>query len=138
MQRSARGFTLIEILVTVAIVGILTAIAVPSYRDYVVRSRLTDAYSGLATVQPQAEQYWANERSYEDFDRLPAATANFSFTLTAADATSYTVTATGIGNAAGFVFTIDQSGNRATTGVPSGWTGSASCWINDKGGKCID
>lgn len=142
MTRQA-GFTLIELLITLVIIGILTAVAVPAYGNYVLRTRLTDAYSGLAGVQPLAEQFWANERSYEDFDAaganvLPAATENFTYALSAADAVSYTVTATGRNGAAGFAFTIDQNGNRATTAAPEGWDTSETCWIADKDGKCSE
>ncbi|MEW6371816.1 MAG: type IV pilin protein [Pseudomonadota bacterium] len=142
MKRQA-GFTLIELLITLVIVGILTAVAVPAYGNYVLRTRLTDAYAGLAGVQPLAEQFWASERSYEDLDAeganvLPAATENFTYALAEASATSYTVTATGQNGAAGFVFTIDQNGNRATTDAPDGWDTSETCWISDKDGKCSE
>jgi type IV pilus assembly protein PilE len=36
----------------------------------------------------------------------------------------------------GFGFTVDQSNQRVTTGVPTGWTASAACWIRDKTGRC--
>lgn len=142
MKRQA-GFTLIELLITLVIIGILTAVAVPVYGNYVLRTRLTDAYAGLAGVQPLAEQFWASERSYEDLDAaganvLPAATENFTYALSDSSDTSYTVTATGRNGAAGFVFTIDQNGNRATTAAPDGWDTSETCWIGDKGGKCSE
>ncbi|MDB5746332.1 MAG: prepilin-type cleavage/methylation protein [Massilia sp.] len=130
------GFTLIELMVTVVIIGILSAIAVPSYGKYVLRTKLTDAYSGLAGVQPLAEQHWANNRTFEEFSGVPAATDSFSFAVASASATAYTVTATGRSAAAGFVFTIDQNGRRATTAVPAGWTTSDSCWVRDKGAVC--
>lgn len=140
MKRTAQGFTLIEIMITVAIVGILTAVAVPAYRDYVLRARLTEAFSVLAGIQPSAEQLWSNTRSFATVATLlPAAasgTPNFSYAVSNAGVSTYTVTATGAGRAAGFVFTIDQSGARATTGVPSGWTANANCWIDKRGGQC--
>lgn len=135
MQRQ-QGFTLIEILIAVVIVGILTAVAVPAYSDYVVRTRLSEAFTGLAGLQPSAEQYWSNNRTFAGFAALPANSDNFTFALSNDTASTYTVTATGRGPSAGFVFTVDQSGNRATTGVPSGWTAKADCWTDRKDGRC--
>lgn len=137
MGRVAKGFTLIEVMITIAIIGVLTAVALPQYRDYVLRARLTDAFSGLAGAQPTAEQYWANGRTFEGLDaRLPAPTANFTFSLTSATVSAYTITATGIGPATGFAYTINQSGTRATTVAPAAWGTSASCWVDRKGGAC--
>lgn len=135
-MKSQAGFTLIELMITVAIIGVLSAIAIPSYGGYVLRTRLTDAWSGLAGVQPAAEQHWSNTNSYADFTALPANTDNFVFALANANETAYTVTATGRNATAGFVFTIDQNGRRATTRAPSGWTANATCWIRDKSGTC--
>jgi type IV pilus assembly protein PilE len=135
MKRVTRGFTLIEVMIAVAIVGILTAIALPQYRDYVTRARLGEAFSALSAVQPSAEQYWSNNRTFANFDNLPANTTNFTYALSNSSASTYTVTATGIGKAAGFVFTINQSGTRATTA--GAWGTSTSCWIERKGGACI-
>lgn len=139
-QRQQRGFTLVEVLVTIVIVGILTAIALPSYRDYITRSRLGEAFAALATVQPNAEQFWSNTRSFASFDTasnvFPAATANFTYALSGASSSAYLVTATGRGSTTGFVYTIDQQGNRATTGVPDGWTANGSCWVDRKAGLC--
>ena len=140
MKRSNRGFTLIEVMITIAIIGIVSAIAIPSYRDYVIRGRLAEAFSALGAVQPSAEQFWSNNRSFVGFDTLsnefPRNTATFSYALSGATASAYTVTATGLGNASGFVYTIDQQGNRATTGVPSGWAANAGCWVDRRGGTC--
>ncbi len=140
MKPRNNGFSLIEVMVTVAIIGLVTAVALPQYSDYVLRGRLTEAYAAMATVQPNAEQYWANRRTYVDFDTLsgvfPAATTNFTYALSGASTSAYTVTATGRAKAAGFVYTIDQQGTRATPFAPTGWTTSTSCWVDRKSGQC--
>ena len=131
-----RGFTLVELLIVVAILGILSAIAVPMYKDYVLRARMTEAFTALGAVGPAAEEYWnnGNPHTYSGFDRMPAATANFGYTLSAT-ASAYTVTATGKATMANFVYTIDQNGARTSSG-PTGWGSSTSCWIDRKGSKC--
>ncbi len=139
MKRVQKGFTLIEIMIAVAIVGILMAVALPAYSDYVTRGRLSEAFTALGGAQPSAEQFWSNNRSYVGFDaagNFPSNTPNFTYALSAATASGYTLTATGTGKMAGFVYTIDQSGTHATTGSPSGWGVSASCWVDHKGGAC--
>ncbi|MGZ5199594.1 MAG: type IV pilin protein [Telluria sp.] len=133
-----QGFSLIELMIAVVIVGILTAIAVPAYSTYVTRTRLSEAFTALAGLQPTAEQFWANGRTYASMP-LPPNTTNFTYTLTSADASSYKVTATAnaTGKVPGFAFTIDQSGNRATTSAPTGWTTSTTCWVDHKEGTCV-
>ncbi|MET3131935.1 type IV pilus assembly protein PilE [Oxalobacteraceae bacterium GrIS 1.11] len=142
MKRGENGFTLIEMMVTVAIIGILTSIALPNYTAYVTRTRLTDAFTALGATQPSAEQYWANGRTYANFaviNGLPANTPNFTFALApGASATAYTVTATGIGKMVGFNYSIDQAGAHVTTALPGGWTlpSPSTCWTDRKDGTC--
>jgi type IV pilus assembly protein PilE len=135
MRRREAGFTLIEVLIVIVIVGILSAVAIPSYSNYVLRGRLTEAYTSLSTMQPKAEEFWSNNRTYANLP-LPANTVNFNYTADTT-ASSYTIKASGIGKMTDFVFTIDQNGNRATTGAPAGWATSTSCWIDRKGGQCV-
>lgn len=135
MRRVAKGFTLIEVMITIAIIGIAMSIALPQYRDYVTRTRVTEAFSGLQGVQPAAEQFWSNNRTYVAFDRLPTS-VNFTYALSGATTSAYTVTATGTGPVNGFVYTINQNGVRATTASPTGWGTSTSCWVDHKGGAC--
>jgi type IV pilus assembly protein PilE len=132
------GFTLIELMVAVAVIGILVGVALPAYTDYVTRGKLVEATSALSDGRVKMEQYFQDNRTY-DPGIAPAATTNFTYSLSNRSATTYTITATGIGSLANFVFTIDETNTRRTTNAPVGWvapTMPASCWISRKGGAC--
>src|SRR5688572_17819740 len=63
-QQRSQGFTLIEVMITVAIIGILAAVALPSYRDYVLRGQVVDATSGLAAMRADMERHYQDNRTY--------------------------------------------------------------------------
>ena len=141
LKTKINGFSLIELMIVVAIIGILAAIAVPAYRDYVTKAALVDATNALSSMHARLEQHFQDNRSYATVGAFTSPCANSTvgaFAITcAANATTFTATATGSGNAAGFVFTITQDGTRATTSTKAGWGGaSTSCWLVSKGGSC--
>jgi type IV pilus assembly protein PilE len=144
MKKVASGFTLLEMMIVVVVVAILAAVALPSYRDYITRSQLAEAYTNLADVATKLELYFQDNRTYAGacaagtVAPLPNAPKYFAFTCPTLTATQYTVQAAGTaGNTTGFTFTIDQAGVRQTTAVPAGWTAPATnCWVRAKGGTC--
>lgn len=152
-RQPARGFTLIEMMITVAVIAILAGVALPSYTDYITRSKIVEATTSLTDMRTRLEQYFLDSRQYPGSCIAPAAGAAPAgqiylpsstkyFTVTCAlTATTYTVTASGNAGQGmgGFVYTVDQSNNRKTTSLPSGWSGagaSSTCWISRKSGDC--
>jgi type IV pilus assembly protein PilE len=134
-----RAFTLIELMVTVAIVGILAAVALPAYSSYVIRGKIPDATSRLAALQVQMEQYFQDNRTYVDAPACSNDTDTskyFVFSCSTATATTFVLRAVGSDSMSGFTYTVDQTGAKATTSVPSGWTAATTCWITKKGGIC--
>ncbi|WP_308445857.1 type IV pilin protein [Chitiniphilus purpureus] len=82
LARSDTGFTLIELMITVAILGILAAIAVPSYQNYVLKSRRADAQTTMQRIAQAEEKWRANNPAYtNDFANL-GLTATSATTLT--------------------------------------------------------
>ena len=59
MKRVQQGFTLIELMIVVAIVGILAAIALPAYQDYIVRSKMSEAEAAIAACKTSVAEYTA-------------------------------------------------------------------------------
>jgi len=140
---------LIELMITVAIIGILAAVALPAYSDYVMRGRVSDATQALSSRRAAMEQYFQDQRSYAAPTNAkivypcakPTQAGDKAFTIDcpAADisATAYTITATGTGPAAGFVYKIDQDGTQSTHQMPKAWGSTpAACWILRKGDAC--
>jgi type IV pilus assembly protein PilE len=138
--RSA-GFTLIEVMIVVAIIGILATIAIPAYSDYVMRGRIPDATSYLSTMAVRMEQAFQDSRSYQPTAANVCAigatdttsSRYFNFACVTTSSTLFTITATGKGPMTGFQFTINQ-GNTRTSSGPTGWATGTDCWISSKRG----
>ena len=124
-------------MIVVVALGLLTTIAVPSYVDYLKRGRMMEAFNALSSYSLALEQFYQDNRTYVGgCTANPPTSSNFTYACTLSSS-AYTLTATGsTSTVTGFVFTLDQAGTRATTGVPSGWTANASCWISRKSGQC--
>ncbi|WP_305908253.1 pilin [Methylomarinum sp. Ch1-1] len=64
MNKAQQGFTLIELMIVVAIIGILAAIAIPAYQDYIARSQVSEGLSLSAGAKTTIAEYWASEGQY--------------------------------------------------------------------------
>ncbi|MEY4764188.1 MAG: hypothetical protein RI907_861 [Pseudomonadota bacterium] len=154
------GFTLIEVMIVVAIVAILSSVALPAYTNYIRRGQLQEAFTNLASYRIKLEQYYQDNRRYAaDIDatscggaaanQLTAAelggeASHFTYTCTvSADATSgaaaqhFTITATGNSgsNVAGYAYTLDDAGAKRTTGF-AGEQLTLGCWATKSAGEC--
>jgi len=119
--RRARGFTLIEVMITMAIVAILSSISLPFYTDYLRRGQVQEVFSNLVTLRVALEQYYQDERSYGPaggacgIDLPDQADLNFVYDCTlAADGQSFLLTAEGKsgGMVSGLRYSINQIGAR--------------------------
>jgi type IV pilus assembly protein PilE len=149
-MQGAKGFTLIELMITVAIVAILASIALPAYNDYVTRSKFTEAHTHLSDLRVKMEQFFQDNRTYAAGPCAPTG-ANatqikyFDFSCDGTpDASTFTLQAVGKAGTdlAGIKFTVNESNVRTTvvtsgsTIANRGFTGNTACWVTKKGGVC--
>jgi type IV pilus assembly protein PilE len=140
-SKLSRGFTLIEVLIVLTLIGILMAIAVPAYSDYVTSSKLTEGTANLSTMRAKLEQFYQDNRTYSGACAAGTGVAPsselFVYSCGNLSQTTYTATATGRASVTGFVFTINETGAKATTATPpaSGWN-TGACWITKRSGSC--
>lgn len=138
-------------MIVVAIVGILAAVALPAYNDYVRRGKLSEAHANLADLRVKMEQWFQDNRSYLNGAAcgapMPGAAQGikfFTFTCPGPTANTYTITATGIANQGldGISYSVTESNVKSTTVTGgsamaiAGYTSNANCWVIRKGGAC--
>lgn len=124
------GFTLIELLITIVIIAILAAVALPSYQSFLLKSRRADAKEALATLQLAQEKWRGNHDSYasslSDLGLASTSTAGYYIIALSAgksSATNYEATAT-----------ADPAGPQAAdncgllTATATGFSGDVTCW----------
>ena len=136
MRKAQRGFTLIEVMIVVAIVGILSAIAIPSYSEYIRRGHRADARAGLLQAQQWLERASTATGVYPT--ALPAsltwaADTTKRYTISIASpvpGSTFTLTATPKGAQVGDKcgnFTVTNTGLRGAKGVTTGSI-VTECW----------
>lgn len=134
-RRTVQGFTLIELMIVVAIVGVLASIALPAYNDYVRRAAVQESFSELANWRVRMEQFYQDNRNYGagggacGVAHAGQAGAKFNYGCATPDGQSYVLTATGAVNpASGHVYTVNQANQKATTSF-KGSSSGAQCWL---------
>lgn len=130
-----KGFTLVELMVTIAIIAILASVALPSYNSYVTRSKIAEATSELSQWRNTVERYYQDNRTYTDVCTSTGVISAKYFTYTCVSTPeTYTLTATGVASQGmgGYVYTINQNNDRATTSFANEAV-TASCWLTKKG-----
>lgn len=126
-----KGFSLIELMIVIAIIGILATIAIPSYTEYVAKSKRAEAMRGLADLMLKQERWRANHTSYAG-DATTGFTKptvdNYNLAVSGESTTGYTLTATRAG-----VQASDRCGNfviTVTNGVATKTTSTSASNCN--------
>ena len=136
MKSQTRGFTLIELMIAVAILGIIAAIAYPSYLDQVRKSKRSDARSALMQAANRQERFYTTQYEYAttlDALGMPAETENEAYTLAVdnGDADGFEITATAQGDQVNddcTSLTINEIGEKTANGAGPNDSISQECW----------
>ncbi|PAV48170.1 pilus assembly protein PilE [Pseudomonas sp. HAR-UPW-AIA-41] len=130
-KRHMAGFTLIELMIVVAIIGIISAIAYPSYQEYVLRGNRSEGQAFLNDAAARQERYYAQNNTYADtaaklgYANNNSSSSKYTLAISNVSATTYTLTATPAqtdskcGN-----LTLNQAGTKGESGSGT----LADCW----------
>jgi type IV pilus assembly protein PilE len=136
-MKKTSGFTLIELMVAVAIVALIVSFALPAYQEYVRQGKIADVTSSLVEYRIRMEQHFQDNRAYDanmaNLPQLPVS-IDFDFAFSVGPGPEvYEITATGKGAMAGFSYSVDQANARRSVA----WgTAGATCWILKDGQTC--
>ncbi len=129
--RDSRGFTLIELMIVVVVIGILVAVVYPSFIDSLRQGRRSEGITEILAIQQREEKYRASNASYGTAAQLGGLTATtyYTYAISGTSATGYTITATGSGDQAN-----DNAGGTACSPLSLVVNGAnetkspAACW----------
>ena len=139
-MNKSNGFTLIEVLVTVVIIAILATISIPSYQQYITKSKIKEAQSNLIALSLSAEQNYQRSLSFPTatlantaaikansaFSTWNPSSDAFSYKYVSTNGSNYTFTATGLDSRlSNCTLTLTNTGAKSISGC-----GSVTSWVN--------
>lgn len=138
MRAMQRGFTLIELMIVVTIIGLLAAVAIPGYGQYVRRAQRSEGMAALSALAAAQEKYYLSNNTYTtNFADLKMSDTTehgyYTLNITTADAAAFTATAAPGASSPQRddtdcqVFTLNSAGSRTSTNATSG-DSTATCW----------
>lgn len=134
-MRLQHGFSLIELMVVIAIIGIISSIALPAYQDYVKTGNATEATANLAACKVEAEQFFQDNFTYVGYSCAPADAKYFTYTVSNVTATTFLLRAVGKPEQGmtNIEYTVNQDNQKSSQFEST--TGNG-CWLSNIAGSC--